>query len=206
MSLHFSEEDFARLQANNKHLRIAKTSAGRAKSAPSANAPDAGRPSASKAKAKAVKEKSSPHAAELLRLKKNPALMKGREEHFLQVELFYWLECEHPDIYRLTHSTPNSGKRGKLVAFTMQSEGQKKGYPDVSLDAARGDYHGLRVEIKTLTGSPSGDQEDVAVLLRDQGYCVIFTYGLELTKQAFIDYWRLLPGQKLPDQYKPPKG
>lgn len=201
MTLRFTEEDFAKMTAGKKHLRVAGNSASR----PKAGGRSQSKTDAAKALAKAERVKNSPHAAELARLKKNPALLKGREEHFIQVELFYWLECDYPDIYDLTHSTPNSGKRGKLTAFTMQSEGQKKGYPDTSLDAARGAYHGLRVEIKTLTGAPSEEQTKVANLLRNQNYCVIFAYGLEATKQAFMDYWALLPHQTLPEIYKSEK-
>ena len=113
------------------------------------------------------------------------------------------MESDHPAIYRLTHSTPNSGKRGKLTAFIMQSEGQRAGYPDTTLDAARGAYHGLRVEIKTMTGKPSAEQLKVAAELRAEGYSVVFAYGLQAALCAFLEYWNLPKGQTMPQEFKP---
>lgn len=201
--LRYSEEDYQKLINGNKHLKVSSKSAGRSKTSAGSSSVAA---TATKPKG-AVKARTgakvSPHAKELARLKKKPELMKGNEEHFIQVELLWILECDYPDIYRLTHSTPNSGKRGKLTAFIMQSEGQKAGYPDLTLDAARGVYHGLRVEVKTMKGAPSDDQLRVANDLRAEGYSVVFAYGLQAAKCAFLEYWNLQKGQTMPQELKP---
>jgi hypothetical protein len=201
--LRYSEEDYQKLINGNKHLKVSSRSASRSqKAAGSASTATTATKPKGTAKAR-TGTKVSPHARELARLKKNPELMKGNEEHFIQVELLWILECDYPEIYRLTHSTPNSGKRGKLTAFIMQSEGQKAGYPDMTLDAARGVYHGLRVEVKTMTGKPSPDQLRVATDLRAEGYSVVFAYGLQAAKCAFLEYWNLQKGQTMPQELKP---
>ncbi len=41
----------------------------------------------------------------------------------------------------------------------MKAEGQKKGYPDMSLDKACGIYHGMRIELKEPNGkAPTKEQ------------------------------------------------
>ena len=44
---------------------------------------------------------------------------------------------------------PNGGKRQRGAAGRIRAEGGKKGYPDILLDAARGAYHGCRIEMKS---------------------------------------------------------
>lgn len=100
----------------------------------------------------------SPHAIALASLAKNPELIKGRQEHYLQVAIFDWLQREHPDVYDMAHATPNGGKRAKKTAFDMKAEGQKKGYPDLSIDKACGGYHGFRMEVSmAVTNRPKSN-------------------------------------------------
>ncbi|WP_426575296.1 hypothetical protein ACP179_00020 (plasmid) [Xenorhabdus stockiae] len=61
---------------------------------------------------------------------------------------FHHCEINAPDIYKRLHSTPNGGLRHKKTGEHLRAEGQRKGYPDVSLDLARGCYHGMRLEFK----------------------------------------------------------
>jgi hypothetical protein len=84
----------------------------------------------------------------------------------------------------------------------MQAEGQKKGVPDMALEAARGPYHGFRCEFKTEIGKPSTEQLKVADRLRDDGYCVVFAYGIDAAKRAFLDYWQLTSNMELAYEYK----
>ncbi len=177
-----TQEDYERLLNKNKHLKVSGRSAGRSAKASS--------PAASKAKPVASSSifSESAHAKALTQLRKNPALLKGNEEHYIQVELFYWLETEHAHLYDRTHAVPNSGKRGKLTAFKMQAEGQKKGVLDIAMDWPRGRYHGLRLELKTEIGRPSESQDKKALQLRADGYCAVFAYGLAAAKQAILEY------------------
>ena len=162
-----SEEDFTRLLGKNPHLKVNARSASRPKKGAAVPV------SATTVSAAPVPFADSPRAKALAQLKKNPALRKGNQEHYDQVELFYWLETNYPDIYERTHATPNSGKRGKLTAFKMQAEGQKKGVPDMALEAARGPYNGFRCELKTEIGKPSEAQVKVANRLRIEGFFLV---------------------------------
>lgn len=133
----------------------------------------------------------SAHAKAMAALQKKPDLIKGHQEHYLQVSVFHFLERHHPDIYDLAYAIPNSGKRPKKTAFDMVAEGQKAGYPDTGIDAARGIYHGFRCELKTDTGRASKAQVEYADKLRAQGYCVVFCHGFDAVIQAILEYWNL---------------
>jgi hypothetical protein len=134
----------------------------------------------------------SPHAIALAALSKNPDLRKGKQEHFEQVIIFDFFERKYPDIYGLLHATPNGGLRSKATAGKMKAEGQKKGYPDMSLDMPRGIYHGMRLELKEPNGKgPSEEQIAWLHKLRDQGYYVVLAYGAEQAIMAILEYVNL---------------
>jgi hypothetical protein len=145
----------------------------------------------------------SAHAKAMSALQRKPSLLQGNQEHYQQVAVFHFLEQYHPDLYALSYAVPNSGKRPKKTAFDMKAEGQKSGYPDTGIDAARGLYHGFRCELKTTIGRASPAQVNYAVMLRKQGYCVVFCHGFENTIKAFLEYWHLQPGEVMSsDTYK----
>lgn len=140
----------------------------------------------------------SPHAVALAALAKNPDLRKGNQEHFEQVIIFDYFERKHPEIYELLHATPNGGKRTKATAGKMKAEGQKKGYPDMSLDMPRGIYHGLRLELKEPGGKgPSPEQIEWMHRLRAQGYYVVLAYGAEQAITAILEYTNLKPRESI---------
>lgn len=73
---------------------------------------------------------------------------------------------------KLVH-VPNSGHGANLgQAAMLKASGLRKGYPDLILDKARGGYHGLRIELKTLVGGVvSPEQQEWIDHLRAEGYC-----------------------------------
>ncbi|QCR38797.1 VRR-NUC domain-containing protein [Nissabacter sp. SGAir0207] len=140
----------------------------------------------------------SVHEKALIQLGKKPDLLKGNYEHYDQVRIFDYMYRHHRDIYDLLHATPNGGLRSQKTANDLNAEGVKKGYPDVTLDAARGIYHGLRFELKYGTNKPSAEQLDWQVRLRAQGYVAEVVWGWEEAVALILRYWLLEPGQALP--------
>lgn len=124
-------------------------------------------------------------------------------EHDEQVALFEWAamaEAEHPEL-KMLHATPNGGKlpytrdaKGKVYSpqrIALVREGLRKGYPDVSLDVARGQFHGLRIELKRADRSnkPTPEQEEWIANLRYYGYSAVVCYGAQdaiNTIQAYL--------------------
>lgn len=139
----------------------------------------------------------SPHRAALERLERNPSLIEGCHEHYLQVRLFDRVERLHPDIYPHMHATPNGGMRSIKTAIAMRAEGQKSGYPDLSLDVARGIYHGLRIELKAGDNRPTPGQKEWLNRLSGQGYCCAVFNELDQAIDFIVAYWALQPGEVL---------
>lgn len=99
-------------------------------------------------------------------------------------------ESRHPELSNLT-AIPNGGDRHGAVAAKMKAEGVRKGYPDYLLDVPRGDFHGLRIELKRINASPSDtktEQRDWHARLRAQGYRVEVCKGWEAAWAVICDY------------------
>lgn len=169
-----------------------------------ANDSGSGSHGATKPKKKAARKKStskkSPHRRALERLARKPELITGRQEHYLQVHVFDWLERNANQIYELFHATPNGGARATRTAVAMRAEGQKAGYPDVSLDAPRGIYHGLRIELKAGTNKPTEGQITWLNRLHKQGYCCAVFNDWRQAVQYIVDYWNLSASESMPPQ------
>jgi hypothetical protein len=118
-------------------------------------------------------------------------------EHQEQRWLFEWLATQrvsHPEL-RWVFAIPNGGKRPKGEAGRMKAEGVQRGYPDIGLDLVRGQYHGLRIELKRRrseggrkNGGPNPDQRLWAEHLVAQGYYHGFAYGWEEARDRLLWY------------------
>ena len=85
----------------------------------------------------------------------------------------------YPDLNMLVH-IPNEGKRTAANGARLKSEGLRKGYPDILLDAPMGKYHGLRIELKRRKGSRiAAEQKTWIIKLNNRGYAAAFCYGWE---------------------------
>lgn len=71
---------------------------------------------------------------------------------------------------RMMFAIPNGGDRHPIVARKMKAEGVKPGVPDYVIPVPSGDYIGLAVELKSLTGYASREQKQWISDLRAQGW------------------------------------
>ena len=51
--------------------------------------------------------------------------------------------------------------------------------PDIVLPVARGENHGLYIELKIIGNRPSKEQKEWLKLLKEQGYRAVVCYGSE---------------------------
>lgn len=111
-------------------------------------------------------------------------------EHQEQKALFAWAslaEGRWPEL-GLLYAVPNGGHRHKAVAARMKAEGVKSGVPDICLPVARGGYHGLYIELKTVRGQVSNAQRQWLRRLQAQGYRVAICRGWEAARKFIEDY------------------
>ncbi len=93
-------------------------------------------------------------------------------EHDEQVTLMQWAELmkgKYPEL-ALFHAIPNGGRRDAVTGRRLKEEGVKAGVPDLCLPVARGGYHGLYIEMKTLKGTVQATQKWWLEQLEKQGY------------------------------------
>lgn len=124
-----------------------------------------------------------------------------RSEHDEQVHLFTWASLslgKHPEL-ALMFAIPNfSGRLGNVAPVAakrqgarLKAEGRKRGVPDVFLPAARGDRHGLFIEMKRAGGVPSNinaEQREWHNALYREGYTVNVCFGFEEARDAILTY------------------
>jgi len=97
------------------------------------------------------------------------------------------------DSLRLLYAVPNGGDRNKIVAAKMKREGVKPGVPDYCLPVARSGFHGLYIELKSLTGYASAEQKNWIEDLRAEGYRAEVCRGWEQAWAVLREYLEIKP-------------
>ena len=98
---------------------------------------------------------------------------------------------------------PNGGHRHMSVAVQMKRIGVKAGVPDLFMPLAKGEYHGLFIEMKRRNFTPSkltDNQREWIALLKKNGYAAFVCAGAEsaikcidwYTKQELIRNRRIV--------------
>lgn len=104
--------------------------------------------------------------------------MKHAESDHQQA-LFVWaklMQAQYPEL-SLLHAIGNGGKRNLIEAARMKREGVKAGVSDIFLPVARGEFHGLYIELKVKGGKTSPSQEWWIEETTKQGYFSMVCYG-----------------------------
>ena len=92
---------------------------------------------------------------------------------------------------RLLHAIPNGGSRNPIEARHLKEQGVKPGVPDIFLPCARGEWHGLYIEMKRRKGGRvSDEQREMIRLLIEQGYKAVVCYGWEEAKNVIVEYMK----------------
>ena len=113
-------------------------------------------------------------------------MTEAQEQRFL----FQWAglaEQQYPEL-KLLHHIPNGGKRDVRTAANLKKEGVKAGVPDMCLPVARGQYHGLYIELKVGKNKPSIKQKEWIEALKEQGYKVEVCYGWIEAREVIESY------------------
>ena len=97
---------------------------------------------------------------------------------------------KYPELDLLYH-IPNEGKRSRSAGARLKSEGLKPGVPDLCLPVARGNYHGLYIEMKRMGEKAEPHQQEWLHALRAQGYAALVCQGWESARSAIEDYMNL---------------
>ena len=87
----------------------------------------------------------------------------------------------------ITH-VPNGGKRDVREAARLKAQGAMAGFPDLFLFIARGQWHGLMIEMKSPKGRLSPAQTQVLPRIEGEGYRVEVCYSVQAAIDVISDY------------------
>jgi hypothetical protein len=131
-------------------------------------------------------------------------------EHAEQVVIFSWAAMAknvYPELAllfavangaKLPYTKDAQGRRFSRQAMILKAEGMKPGVPDMVLPVARGGYHGLFIELKFGKNTPSPEQEEWIMALKEQGYLAKVCYGAESAIAILKNYLELGWEDRLP--------
>lgn len=115
---------------------------------------------------------------------------KYQWEAVQQQTLFEWaalMEAKVPEL-RLMYHVPNGGSRNSIEAANLKRQGVKAGVPDVCLPVARGNSHGLYIEMKAGDNKPTEKQKEWLTALEKQGYATAVCYSWEDAVNIITNY------------------
>ena len=95
------------------------------------------------------------------------------------IECVSLMQSQLPELALLFH-IPNGGYRPTATAAKLKAQGVKPGVPDLFLQVARGNYHGLWIELKRRrSGKLSPAQQSWLIELNFQNYRAEVAHGSE---------------------------
>jgi hypothetical protein len=112
-------------------------------------------------------------------------------EEALQMHcVHYWRQMFRPDsdAYYLLYKVHNEGKKTKRQAVKDKSLGILSGAADLNVDIAKHGYHGLRVELKAVSGRQSSNQKRFEQALTKNGYLYRVVRSLDEFKELINWY------------------
>lgn len=108
----------------------------------------------------------------------SPVPLESNEQQTL-LEWAKRMEGRWPELRMLYH-IPNEGKRSQRTGARLKAEGLKTGVPDICLPVARGEHHGLYIELKRRRNSKvTKEQLDWIADLVAQGYVAAVCRGCD---------------------------
>lgn len=106
-----------------------------------------------------------------------------RQEDIEQECVIRWsqqpkIRSKYPELKLLYH-VPNERKCSAAEGARLKRMGVKAGVPDLCLPVARGNHHGLYIEMKATSGKLADTQKWWQMELNEQGYLSVVCYGWE---------------------------
>ena len=100
------------------------------------------------------------------------------------------MKAQYPELDLLYH-IPNGGSRNKIEAANLKRQGVRAGVPDLCLPVARGEYHGIYIEMKHGKNKPTQKQEEWLEKLTKQGYLTAVAYTYEAAADILLKYIKM---------------
>ena len=117
------------------------------------------------------------------------SIKKTPTEDQEQAALVRWFQEKYPSLKNRLFAIPNGAHKSKQAASRFMATGLRAGVPDLFLPVPRGQYHGLFIELKRVTGGVvSARQRDWLDYLNSVGYLAVVCRGFDRAKDVITDY------------------
>ena len=113
---------------------------------------------------------------------------KRHTESNEQIAAMDWLRLQHPDVAEHTMHIGNERKASYYAGYIMKRMGVLKGASDLFIAWPNAEYHGLFIEVKSLTGKPTDAQLAFVKRMVAKGYYACFCYGADEVIQVMSWY------------------
>lgn len=134
----------------------------------------------------------APHPVPPVRTRR-PSDPEQPSEHQIQCGVCAWWSRSH-NFYGLPefalYAVPNGSRRDAITGARLKAEGVRRGIPDLSLDVARNQFHGLRIELKRHGNTTTPEQREVLSYLAREGYATAVCYSSQDAQEKIIQYLR----------------
>ena len=100
-------------------------------------------------------------------------------EHDIQVACVRWFRFAYRHYNRNLYAVPNGGARDAVTGKKLKDEGVVPGVADLCLDVARGEWHGLKIEMKTSIGKQSENQKLWQAAVESENYKYVVCHSFD---------------------------
>ena len=118
----------------------------------------------------------------------------SRTEHAEQVALVQWADYQRfngEPIGNDLFSIPNGARCSMSQAKRLKAEGLRAGVPDLMLGIPVAQFHGLFIEMKSMSGYPSPEQRKRIERLNSRGYKAVCVRGYDAARIEIERYLAL---------------
>ena len=115
----------------------------------------------------------------------------NQEENIIQKNIFEWAEGNLQNYPQLSLLKADASGLRLSIGNAVKAKRlgiTKKGFPDLMLNASRGGYHALFIELKTEKGKVSKEQKEMLQKLWNEGNFTCVCRGFDATIKVITAY------------------
>jgi hypothetical protein len=127
----------------------------------------------------------------IIKTPKAPKASKIQPEQAEQILAMDLLQIHAPEIYDICIHIANERRCSKWYGNILKRMGVKAGVSDLFFFEPRNSYHGLWIEVKTISGKPTKSQEEFIKKVISKGYSGMFAYGAQDVLDVVCAYFEI---------------
>lgn len=118
-----------------------------------------------------------------------------KSEQIEQVKLFDWIRSKK-ELKSYCFHIANERKTNPFEGRLLKRMGVRSGVSDCFIGIVRGRYHGMFLELKVGSNTPTESQEQFMYDMASQGYYCVWTTGFDKAKKCIEKYLDLPQEEK----------